>query len=80
MQRYQLLFKNRGRWLEFNVRVTARSIGLIFFFECVGAWPTTHHFNQHNFAQGPPAFVSLSFLAERNVGLIELGDNKEEVV
>lgn len=36
MHPYRCLFKNRGRWLEFNVRVIAWSIALIFVFEWSG--------------------------------------------
>lgn len=40
---YRCLFKNRGRWLEFNVRVIAWSIALIFAFEwsgCIAELPS----------------------------------------
>lgn len=41
---YRGLFKNRGRWLEFNVRVIAWSTALIFVFEwggCIAKLPIT---------------------------------------
>lgn len=44
MHPYRCLFKNRGRWLEFNVRVIAWSIALIFVFEwsgCMAKLPIT---------------------------------------
>lgn len=68
MHPYQCLFKNRARWLEFNVRVIAWSIALIFVFEwsgCIAKRPITVVTETL-----PPHILSS---LERHVGSIELG-------
>lgn len=67
MPPYRCLFKNSGRWLEFNVRVIAWSTALIFVFEwsgCIAKPPITV------IGKTLPSHVLSSF--ERDVGSMEL--------